>query len=337
MSEVSEAVQAAYTAALKEHLAGAGEATLHRAYELGRKAMSAGLGALELATFHHQALIAVCRQPGQSEENARIIQAAGDFLVESLSPFEITHRGYQEVNALLRNALRFAAVICHELRTPLTSIQASTGMLSEILDPQPQGTVGRLLTNILEGTTALSARMNDLVDVAGFQSGSLSIHPELVNVGHLLREVCLRLEPVVRRAGLRLDFELPPDLPAAKADPRRLDQVVSNLVHNAIKFGWEGKRILVSARHAESCLVVQVRDFGRGIAFADQSRLFQPYVRVDPHQHRTPGLGIGLALCRQLVQAHGGQISVESQLGQGSCFEFSIPLDRPSAVQKEPT
>lgn len=327
MSGVAGEMEAQYRRALRDYLAGAGEAALQRAHELGRRAMADGLGVLDVASMHHASLQAVWQQLPPDREGGRVMKQAGDFLAESLSPFEITHRGYQEANVMLRHTLEFAAVVCHELRTPLTSIQASAGLLQEILTPDPAGNVGRLLANILRGAAALNTRMNDLVDMAGFLSGNLSIHLERVAAGPLLRQICRRSEPELGRAGLELRVNLPDDLPWIQADARRLEQVVSNLIHNAVKFAAEGGRLEVRGREMEGHLLIEVQDFGRGIPLEDQTRLFQPYVRVHPRRQRVPGLGIGLALCRQLVHAHHGRIWVVSEIGKGATFKFTLPLD----------
>lgn len=324
---MSDAFGPEYRRALSDYLVGAGEAALQRAHQLGRKAMAAGLGVLDVAAIHHESLQEVWRRMGSDRDAGGVMKQAGDFLRESLSAFEITHRGYQEANVLLRHALEFAAVVCHELRTPLTSIQASTGLLQEILTPDPAGNVGRLLANVLHGASALNARMNDLVDMAGFQSGSLSIHLERVAPGQLLRRLCEQLEPEARRAGVELGLNLLDDPAWIQADPRRLEQVISNLVHNALKFAADGGRIDIHAREMEGHLVIEVQDYGKGIPAQDQGRIFQPYVRVHPQRQRVPGFGIGLALCRQLVHAHHGRIWVVSEAGKGSAFKFTLPLD----------
>lgn len=316
-----------YLRTLQDYIAGAGEAALLQAYELGRKAVTDGLGVLEMAALHHEALATILARRVTPEERARIVRAAESFFVESVSPFEITHRGFLEAEVMLWHVLHFANVLCHELRAPLTSIRTSASMLHDVLHPDPKSTVGMLLANVLAGAGALKARTDDLVDLAAFQAGTLTIRPVPVDVGALLREVCQRLEPEVTRAGLKLNLALPEDLPIIQADPARLEQVVSNLLHNAMKYGSDGGRIDLSAAAAAESLIVEVRDYGVGISPSDQSRLFQPYFRVERDRQRIRGLGIGLALCRQLVEAHGGKIWVESDIGRGSIFRFSVRLE----------
>ena len=319
-----------YIAALQDCFLGAGEAALARAYELGRKAVAEGLGPLEWAAIHHEAMMTVLRRRRMRGETTQKIKVATDFFLESLSPFEMTHRGYWEATAMVRQVVQFAAVLSHELRMPLTSVLASADMLREMLSPDPQSTPGNLLANILAGAEALRARMDDLVDIAGFQSGQLSMHVVPVDVGALLRELCQRLEPVVTRVGLRFQSEIPENLPVIQADPRRLEQVVTNLVQNAIKYGSDGGRIDIRARLIEKSVMVEVQDYGNGISPSDQSKLFQLYFRAEQDRKSITGLGIGLALCRQLIETQGGKIWVESEIGKGSSFKFSLPLAGPT-------
>lgn len=314
-----------YAEALQDYLAGVGEAALNRGYELGRQAMALGVGVLEMAAIHHEAMMGLLLGADTSWERARRAEASSYFFVESLSAFEITHRGYQEASLKLRHALEFAAVLAHELKAPVTSIIVSAGMLQEALTPSGEDPVGKLLNNILAAARALKSRADDLTDAVGFQTNSLTIRIEHVDLAALLRGLSQRLEPEVAAAGMKLALDLPGLIPPVEADPDRLEQVVSNLVSNAVKFAQEGGRVDIRARAEDDRVVVEVQDHGKGISLADQQRLFQPRLRLE-RDRRTPGLGLGLALCRQLVEAHGGRIWVESEPGKGSTFGFSLPL-----------
>lgn len=315
---------------MEDCFAGGGEAALARVYELGRKAVAEGLGPLEWAAIHHEAMMMVLRRRRTRGETTQKIKVATDFFLESLSPFEMTHRGFWEATAMVRQVVQFAAVLSHELRTPLTAVLASADMLWETLSPDLQSTPGKLLVNILAGAEALRARMDDLVDIAGFQSGQLSMRVVPVKVGALLRDLCQRLEPVVAGVGLGFHSEIRENLPVIQADPRRLEQVVTNLVQNAIKYGSDGGRIDIRARLIGKSVMVEVQDYGSGISPSDQSKLFQLYFRAEQGRRRMAGLGIGLALCRQLIEAHGGKIWVESEIGKGSSFKFSLPPAGPT-------
>ncbi len=323
-----------YQAALRDYLAGAGESALVRAYELGRRAAADGLGVLEWAAIHHDAMTGVLPRTFTHKELVQGVKAAADFFAESLSSFEITYRGFKEAIAMVRTVVQFAAMLSHELRTPLTSVMLSAEMLQDILPADPTSTPGKLLPIILAGTRALKARTDDLRDMAAFQTGTFSIRMAPLDIRALLSELRQRLEPEVRCAGLRLILALPENLPLLQADPRRLEQVVTNLVQNAIKYGSDGGRINLRARTMEQSVIVEVQDYGKGISLLDQSRLFQLYFRPDQSRERARGLGIGLALSRQLVEAHGGRLWVESEIGKGSTFKFSLPLSWPGREHK---
>lgn len=318
-----------YLRTLQDYIAGAGEVALLQAYALGRKALAGGVGVLEMAALHHGAMATVMAGARTPEEGVRMVTAAQDFFVESLSPFEGTHRGFWEATAMLRQVLQFANVLCHELRAPLSAIRSSAGLLQDVLRAAPHSTAGMLLANVQAAAAALKARTDDLMDLAAFQAGTLSLRVVPVDVGAVLRKLCQGLKPEARRAGLQFTLQVPEKPPHIQADPERLEQVVSNLVRNAIKYASDGGHINVRAVPTEDCLIIEVQDYGSGISAADQSRLFQPYFRVERDRQRFAGLGIGLALCRQLVEAHGGKIWVESEVGKGSTFKFSLPLGAP--------
>jgi two-component system phosphate regulon sensor histidine kinase PhoR len=141
-----------------------------------------------------------------------------------------------------------------------------------------------------------------------------------------LTEILDRLKPMVREAGLEFVAKVDNDLPEVLGDRRRIEQVVSNLVTNAAKYGLSGRRVEVTVSGGAE-LVIQVRDFGPGITPEDQEKLFKPFFRSRAHR-RVGGLGIGLSLVSDIVQAHHGTISVWSQEGQGALFTVRLPAVR---------
>jgi two-component system phosphate regulon sensor histidine kinase PhoR len=130
--------------------------------------------------------------------------------------------------------------------------------------------------------------------------------------------------------GQTLKVELPPSLPMLWADEYRVLQIVQNLVINATKFTPEGGIITLRAREQNGALVIEVQDTGRGIPEEEQRRLFRPYYRQLSDREHLSGLGLGLALCKNLVQLHGGRIWVQSEEGKGATFSFSIPISQPA-------
>ncbi|MBI4220227.1 MAG: hypothetical protein HY682_08810 [Chloroflexi bacterium] len=315
-----------YSAALRSYLIGGGEEALTHAYDTGRRAMATGKGVLDMVVIHHQALAEVVRELPGDMSVSDIVQTASDFLKEALSSYEIAHRGFREASDVIRQTLQLGIVLAHELRTPITSVLASSGMLQEILNPGPDSHEAKLLANIRAGTMTLKARTDELMDTIGFRAGTLKLRAEPVEAGPLLREIFERLEPVVAQAGLALRLSIPERLPIVKVDVQRFEQVVANLVQNAVKYGADGQYIDLEAETGDSRLLVAVKDYGRGIAPWHRAKLFQPYFRADEDQGRVTGMGIGLALCQEIVRNHGGEISVDSERGKGSRFKIVLPV-----------
>jgi len=152
----------------------------------------------------------------------------------------------------------------------------------------------------------------------------LQIQP--LRIKSLLQDIAWQIKPEIQRKFQHFALDLPDSLPIIEADASRLEQVFLNLLSNASKFTPEGENITLRARKRNSSLIIEVQDSGIGISKEDQTRLFQPYYRVESDRQRYPGLGLGLALSRQIVELHGGKIWVESELGKGSIFIISLPL-----------
>lgn len=329
MSQAPNDLSLQYVKALLAHSLDASERTLARGNELGRQALANGLGVLDIVIMHHSFLDLLA---GQNNTKASLsYRASADFLCEALSPFEITHKGFRDATETMARVIRFAAVVCHELRTPLTSILNSAGMLQEVLNADPVSSEFKLLANVMTATNLLKARTDDLVDLVGFQSGTLSLKPRPMDVLLLLKGIQQQMEPVVRQAGMEVSVEVREKLPLVNADPERLDQALSNLVENAVKYASEGKRVDLRAYVADDTVVIEVQDYGQGISLWDRMKLFQPNF-IDPrNRNEVPGLGIGLALCRQIVELHRGTITMDSEKGKGSLFRISLPT-RSSSV-----
>jgi len=218
----------------------------------------------------------------------------------------------------------FTRVLVHELKTPLTSVMSSSEALLEVLT---EGTFRRLANNINRGAINLSNRVDDLLDLAKGDIGKLQLKFEAVDLLLLIRRVSEYMDPVARSYDHSLILDLPQSLPLIQADETRLQQIMLNLLNNASKFTPSGGKITIRARRKDSDLIVEVEDTGTGISEEQRQRLFEPYYRVESDRQILNGLGLGLALCKTLVNLHGGQIWVESRQGEGSTFGFSLPLE----------
>ncbi len=221
--------------------------------------------------------------------------------------------------------LRFIDTLSHELKTPLTSIIAAAGLLAEELETTGDESHQRLIQTIIQNAGTLETRLAELMDIVKTGSGKIQLQLEPVDMKSLLLGSCMQVSPLIQGKGQRLNTELPASLPIIHGDGQRLEQAVLNLLTNATKFTPKGGTITLRAQRLDTGMLIEVQDTGIGIAREEQDRLFKPYSRLDSDRQRHPGLGLGLALAKQVVELHGGKIWVESEPGKGCTFAFSLP------------
>jgi len=220
--------------------------------------------------------------------------------------------------------LRFIDTLSHELKTPLTSIIAAAGLLEEELQSGDESH-RKLIQTIIRNANSLESRLAELLDIVKTGSGKLQLQFEPVDIKSLILGTCMQISPLLHNKGQKLTTDLPDSLPIIQGDGQRLEQVLLNLMNNATKFTPDGGNITVKVHKQDTGLVVEVRDDVIGIAKEQQDRLFKPYSRLQADRQRHPGLGLGLALSKQVVELHGGRIWVESESGKGSTFSFFLP------------
>jgi signal transduction histidine kinase len=224
---------------------------------------------------------------------------------------------------------RFLAVVSHELRTPLTAIIQYT----DLLDAGVGGELGRdqkqMLRRIEGGALMLRALIQRLLDYAHFERGEVRVRKERLDLVVLVRETASLLEPMAAEKGLELRVEPPSEPVPADTDPDRLRQIVINLAENAIRFTDQGT-VTVGLAAVASEPVLWVADTGVGIAPEALPRIFEPFWQGEEAlTRRRGGLGLGLAITREVVTALGGQIAVESEVGRGSVFRVTLPRPSP--------
>lgn len=257
------------------------------------------------------------------------------------------YRGEEQVGALMvihditrfrrleRMRSEFVANVSHELRTPLTAIRGFAETLLEGADEDPE-TRRHFLSLMHKEAQRLSALIEDLLDLSRLESGRVRFQFGEVALGELCHEVAERLRPRAEQAGLSLRVEIPPDLPPVRGDRDRLAQVLINLVDNAIKYTPSGGEIRVMARPEGAVVRVLVQDTGIGIPRSDLPRVFERFYRVDKARSRASGgTGLGLSIVKHIVEAHGGEVGVESELGKGSTFFFTVPAAGPTRLPGE--
>lgn len=227
----------------------------------------------------------------------------------------------------------FLNTVSHELKAPISIIMGFGGLLEEEVDgtltEQQKENVGGLL----EAAEHLSAIVNDLLDVGAIQSGTLRVYPHPTELPGIVASATAGMGVLAEESGLTVHDEVPPDLPMVSADGQRVHQVLVNLLTNAIKFTPAGGGVTVRARLDGRRVRVEVEDTGRGIAPEDLPRIFERYVQLEVRPQRTlHGAGLGLSICKALVEAHGGEIGARSEPGKGSCFWFTLPVcEEPAA------
>jgi two-component system phosphate regulon sensor histidine kinase PhoR len=228
----------------------------------------------------------------------------------------------------------FIANVSHELRTPLTSI---SGYVETLLDGTLKIPVSarEFLTTILKNAARMTRLTEDLLALASVESGDYKVKLRPVSASSLVHDAIESL------TGMVLDSDVTLESGGATgaivlADEDALTQVFGNLIENAMKYGKGGRRVLVGAREREDCVEFSVQDFGPGIAFEHLDRIFERFYRVDKARSReSGGTGLGLAIAKHIVLAHGGTIRVESELGFGATFLFTLPLAVSGVLQNE--
>jgi len=218
----------------------------------------------------------------------------------------------------------FISNVSHELRTPLAALKALTETLQGgALEDPPAA--HRFLEQMETEVDSLSLMVTELLELSRIESGRVPLNLSPARPVDIVTPAYDRLRLQAERAKLALTIECPDDLPAVLADAARVQQVVVNLLHNAIKFTPAGGQVVVSAARQDQAILFMVRDTGIGISAEDLPRIFERFYKAD-RSRATSGTGLGLAIARHLVEAHGGKIWAESEVGEGSTFYFTIPI-----------
>jgi PAS domain S-box-containing protein len=219
---------------------------------------------------------------------------------------------------------QFLSTMSHELRTPLNAVLGFSDLLSEgrygALNDKQQ----RYLSHITNGGKHLLRLINDILDLSRIEAGRLQLQVETVPVGTMFSEACDTLHSLVSKKRHTLERDAAPGL-SVRADSTRLKQILMNLIANAVKFTPEGGKIELSARRIGDAVRIDVRDTGPGIPPDEQQRIFEAFYRLSHSAKAPEGTGLGLAITQRLVELHGGKLGLESQVGQGSCFYFTLP------------
>jgi len=276
-----------------------------------------------------------------TNEEVRLLETIGNQMgiaVQRAQLFEKTHRQASELAKANKLQADFTAMIAHDLRSPLMNItgvaEVMIGGTFGSVNEEQKKWLGRIQAN---GRTLVDL-VSDFLDFSKLESGYVEVRKERVDLSQLIQKSIENFRVLAQEKGISIIDTVDLSLPAVHVDPRRLDQVLSNLIGNAIKFTGEEGETEVGAELADASQVkVWVRDNGVGIPADEIGQLFQKY-RQGGNANRSSrqGTGLGLVICKMIVEAHGGKIWVESQPGQGSTFFFSLPATSADSTDSTP-
>ena len=283
---------------------------------------------------HHKiiTLFRSSRASSQPQSTTLELSSLGLYLQGTAIPLSETLPGntllifqdYTNIRRLETIRRDFISNISHELRTPLASLKALTETLLEGAFDDPPA-ARRFLKRIETEVDSLALMVQELLELSRIESGKVPLNLLPSSPYDLITAAADRLWLQAERSGLTIAIECPQDLPVVLADPRRIEQVIVNLLHNAIKYSPSESEIILAARQHESMIEFSVKDSGIGIADDDLPRIFERFYKADRARSKA-GTGLGLAISRHLVEAHQGKIWAESLEGRGSTFYFTLPL-----------
>lgn len=241
--------------------------------------------------------------------------------------YEKLTQTYQELERLTKMKSQFIDVVSHELRTPLTVMRGYIDLVDSEFSSKLDPRFGTRLRTIKANTDKLYSLVESMLDMSRLEKGALEIHPEPVRVETILEEVVVARRDDADEKRHNLTLEIEGKLPLMNADRRRLKDVFNNLVDNAIKYTPEGGRIQILARDEGRMLHVWVKDNGVGIPLDQLGKIFDRFhiVTSNDLSHQVNRLGLGLPIAKGIVEAHGGRMWVESQVGKGSVFHVDLP------------
>jgi signal transduction histidine kinase len=261
----------------------------------------------------------------QLEENVRELNRARTSSLKMFDELQAVRRELEMVNREFKKmdeiTMKFIGTASHELKTPLTAIKANIDfILSEKEGKIPENLKPYLMT-IQRNTTRIQMRMDQMLDLSRIKSNRLLFHREQILLSEVIGGYLNEVTPVDKSLSLRVD--IPPDL-RAYADRNALHDIFINLLSNAFKFTGDGGQVSILAGEKNQSILIEIKDTGMGIPEDKLQMIFDEFYQVEGGKHG--GTGLGLAIAKRLVEEHGGNIWVESQLGKGSTFYFTLPL-----------
>jgi two-component system, OmpR family, phosphate regulon sensor histidine kinase PhoR len=276
-------------------------------------------------------LLKKCLSSNKSQ-NSQLDILGGKFLhviivpinIKNLSGALLLFQDLTELRNLQTIRREFVGNVSHELRTPLAGIKA-------IVETLQDGAINDkdialdFLGKVNDEVDSLTQMVNELIELSRIETGKVKLNLQPLDLNSLISEAAARITPQAERKQISIITELKDDLPKTQAESERIQEVLSNILHNAIKFTPAGGEIRVKTFSSSNSVTVEIKDTGIGISADDLPHIFERFFKADKSRSN-PGSGLGLAIARHIIKAHGGDIWVKSQEGKGSTFGFSLPL-----------
>lgn len=293
--------------------------------EIGDLAKSFNAMTLQLKESRDHLERKVEERTRQLAENLEELRQARSITLKMLEDLQSAKRELEKANLELKEMdetrMKFIGIASHELKTPLTAIKANIDFILSEKEGRLPDYLKPYLQTIQRNTNRIQKTMDLMLDLSRIRSGSLPLHPEPILLSEVIPGYINEVKPVDKRISVELN--IPPEL-YVYADRNRLHDIFVNLLSNAFKFTPEGGYIFIQASQKEDYILHEIRDTGIGIPEDQFQKIFEEFYQVEGGKHG--GTGLGLAITKRIVEEHGGKIWVESRLGKGSTFYFTLPI-----------
>ena len=267
-----------------------------------------------------------CDKGGESPDDARVVLALAGLNSELANAQRELERRNAELDAAIREKNQLLGMAAHDLRNPLGIIVGVVDLLREELADSLSEENRELFSRVASSAEYMLGLIDDMLDYSKIDAGRLELQLHPVDVTELIRQNLAFNSILASKKGIKLRFDSEGPPPLLNLDSRRIQQVLNNLISNALKFSHGGSTVTVTLACGAPEVTIAVADQGQGIAADELGKLFKPYSRTSTMSTANEkSTGLGLAIVRRIVEAHGGRIRVESELGRGSTFYVSLP------------